>query len=298
MALAIGCLCLLWLFPHAAKATFPGKPGMIVFNLWIDNDSGPTGGLYSIAVGDDKPQRLTHRLGDSEPSFAPSGRRFAFHRRAKKGPGIYVFDLRSGQARRIVKGISLGNPAFGRNGTIAFTRANGYSSSLILRTASGDFRRLFSASTVAVDDPVFMPDGKRIIFVGYEHHDKRYIRVETIYSIRTDGTGLRRLRKPRRAYNLDISPNGRNLAFGNTDDFTGRVWKAPIAGRGVRSVSRNGGGFPAFSPGGRKIAYSNYWGVWIGRANGAGRPVHAYDTDPDSELVAPPTDLAWQPLPR
>lgn len=81
--------------------------------------------------------------------------------------------------------------------------------------------------------------------------------IETIYSIRADGTGLRRLRKPRRAYNLDISPNGRVLVFANFDDFTGRVWKARIAGRGVRSVSRNGGGYPAFSPGGRRIAYSN-----------------------------------------
>ena len=80
-------LCLLATFSTYAQATFPGRPGLIVFNLKEFYSGGFSGGLFAIQPGEAQPRQLTTNPADHNPSFAPL-RRVAdlpSHRRPRLG---------------------------------------------------------------------------------------------------------------------------------------------------------------------------------------------------------------------
>ena len=277
-------LCLLAPTPHAADATFPGRPGLIVFNLLTFPGGGgePTGGLYAIRPGQEHPRQLTDNPRDYDPSFAPSGKRLVFRRTDSadaSSSGVYTLDLSSGRTTRIpLRGSDL-NPAFGPRGMIAFSRSvPGSEYDLFLRSPNGRIRRLTS-SAAKDGEPVFTPDGRRIVFVrSYGHpvaltgRERKAPAPPQLFSIRTDGTGLHSIGKPRKE-NFDISPDGHHMAFA-----------------GVGGIS--------YSPDGRQVAYATYQGLWLRRADGQGKPALAFETNyngyEEGQLLIQP---AWQSLP-
>jgi Tol biopolymer transport system component len=257
---------------------------LIVFNLLTFPGGGgePTGGLYAIRPGQEQPRQLTDNPRDYDPSFAPSGKQLVFRRTDSadaSSSGIYTLDLSSGKTTRIPSRGSDLNPAFGPRGMIAFSRSvSGSAYDLFLRSPNGRIRRLTS-SAAKDGEPVFTPDGRRIIFVrSYGHpvaltgSERKTPAPPQLFSIRTDGTGLHSIGSPRRE-NFDISPDGHHMAFA-----------------GVGGIS--------YSPDGRKIAYANHGGLWLRRADGQGKPTLALETDyngyEEGQLLIQP---AWQPLP-
>lgn len=294
-ALAVLSLALLALLPQAAQATFPGKPGVIVFNL----DSGGlrgAGQLYAIQPWQTEPRQLTWNEFDSDPSFAPSGQRFAFLRSSPNRPGIYQYDMASGRVTRLVAGRSLASPAFGRRGMVAFTRDTPIGSDLFLRTADGELHRLTRTTGIKEEGSTFTPNGKRIVFLRRSGSFK----TQELWSIGTDGADPREIDAPFHGRMLDVSPNGRWLAFQGIYSFN-----SPWAGqRSLRSDSRRSAfsdaAYPTYSPGGGKIAFSNHEGISLAPVNG----------ERDSETLIYrtgeglwgggnpwPSNLAWQPLP-
>jgi WD40-like Beta Propeller Repeat len=287
--------------PGVAQATFPGRPGLVVFNLSTYQPGGAvSGGLYAIRPGEKQPHRLTSDPYDIDPSFAPSGQEIVFERTNTRQDGIYALDLAGGRIRRINAPESADEPAFGPNGSIVFRRrAEDDSLDLVLRTPNGRTRRL-TKGTDTDSRPVFTPDGKRIVFIRSPRKTGSQRR---LYPIRLDGSGLRALHTvPRDAYSFDISPNGRRLALGvyNQESevrFTSDVWTIRLGGSGFDILSR-GAFWPVYSPSGTKFIYTNYRGLWQRRADGHGEPTLIYEAEylhgHDGSLVSYP---AWQPLP-
>ncbi|HEX9967422.1 MAG TPA: hypothetical protein VGB06_05710, partial [Solirubrobacterales bacterium] len=200
-AAMVVCLCAA--APPSASATFPGRPGLIVFNLTFHKQGvgDRTGGLFAFRPGWPQPRQLTDNPWDYDPSFAPNGKRLVFRRVNAPQSGLFTLDLGSGELTRITPRDDDIDPAFGPRGTVAFSRFSYESESydLFLRTRDGRLHRL--TSTPARDAaPAFTPDGERIVF------SREYGRAvalgtlgagrppDRLFSIRTDGTGLRSLR--------------------------------------------------------------------------------------------------------
>lgn len=285
--LALALLCLLSTLPQQAQATFPGRPGLIVFSLF-PYGAGPTrAGLYAITPGEEQPRQLTTNPRDSSPSFSPSGKKLVFSRhgtpRQPVRPGLYTLDIASGKTKRLTSDSSDSAPAFGPRGMIAFSRipARSTSRDLFLRTGEGRLRRLTS-SLADETEPVFTPNGKRIIFCA----DGK------IYSIGVDGSERRMIGGFLAPSSLDVSPNGRDLIFASDG-----IWTKRLSGGGLRRLPEEGQ-YVAYSPGGQSIAYANPDGLWTRPADGSGTPSLVLSASsrglPSGEYVFAP---AWQPLP-
>jgi tricorn protease-like protein len=271
-------LCLLATVPRPADATFPGRPGLIVFSKVEFHGTGEevTGGLFAIRPGEQQPRQLTTYPRDYDPSFAPSGKYLVFRRHDDPGDGTYVLDLQTGSTNQIASHQGDQNPTFGPRGMIVISRFIEDSYDLVLRTRDGNLRRLTSDDGTDLG-AVFTPDGERIIFMrDYRKAVLQPLRKaaserEGLYSIRVDGTGLKFLRTlDGTKSDFDISPNGRRIAFDST-----------------------------FAPDGGRIAYANRNGLWVRRADGKGTPNLLFGANygtqqpGDSLLIQP----AWQPLP-
>lgn len=309
---AAALLCLFAIAAPAADATYPGHPGVIVFNKIEFHGAGAdlTGGLFAIRPGE-QPRQLTTNPTDYSPSFAPDGSRLAFRRVNTPEPGVYVLELATGTTTRLTsRGDDL-DPAFGPKGMIVFSRfvrASG-SYDLVLRTRDGRLKRVTSGKA-ADEEPVFTPDGRRIVFF---RRPGRAVALESraegsgrLFSIRVDGSGLKALKGVGEdGSSYDISPDGGRLLFfriqgGNTiEEVTTTAWTQRLRG-GRPSLLVSNASYPTFSPAGGSVAYSNHEGLWMLRADGRGAPTLLVDAKnfndyrPGSSLVIQP---AWQPLP-
>jgi hypothetical protein len=310
--IAVATLCLLAALPQAASASFPGRAGVIVFNLrTFDPESRRyTGGLHALRVPQSQPRQLTRNLLDLEPSFSPSGRQLVFRRSDSSRPGLHVLNLRSGRSSRVTKGGLDRSPAFGRRGMIAFTRATEGQKGrdLFVRTPDRRVRRLTSTPAAIEDEPVFTPDGELIVFVRTYWPTAQPLAAgppsPRLYSIRPDGTGLRALGATNDGFHLDIAPNGRSLVFETDGLDTARrlgsaIWTKRLCGGGERRIKRNAAS-PVYSPAGNQLAYVNLDGIWLRRTDGLGDPRLIFPTvRPETGLPAPMViNLAWQPLPK
>jgi len=292
--------------PHAAHGSFPGRPGVIVFNWTFHKGdrADRIGGLYAVRPGQKSPRQLTTNPGDYGPSFAPSGKQLVFRRTSGDQPGLYSLNLSNRKTQRLTDRSSDLDPCFGRRGMIVFSRFSGGSSyDLFLRTATGRARRLVT-SPAREENPVFMPDGKRVIFtrnykrpVGLLQARNASTKLEELFSVRLDGSGLRRIGSAQGIDHLDASPNGRDLVFESSRrSYARAVWRRQLDSRRWSLVSGNAGR-PTYSPAGNRVAYWNYQGIWTRRADGRGRHVHVFRTEDTEGNGALAIDPAWQPLP-
>jgi Tol biopolymer transport system component len=297
--------------PAAAHATFPGRPGLIVFNLTfhagIDDPPAPErGGLYAVRAGGHSPRQLTEDPSDQEPSFAPSGKRLVFERLTGPTAGepyyktsLYMLEMGSRKLTRLTGGHGDHSPSFGRRGTIVFSRYRpaAKSSDLVLRTADGRLRRLTSG---AGDDrhSVFTPNGRRVVFLRQVGKGWQI----NLCSIRLDGSGLRVLARDGSPNYLDLSPNGRRVALNawyrtEEGETPGSVWTKLLAAARPRFHLPNAEA-AAFSPGGRRLVYTNDEGLWLRRADGGGNRVQVFRADYDDfDGGRRARTAAWQPLP-
>jgi Tol biopolymer transport system component len=147
------------------------------------------------------------------------------------------------------------------------------------------------AQGVTVDDaffPLMMPDGSKVIFLpdgnGSGSGD-RDPTVNSVWSYDTASTVERRLIRftnaDRVPLNLALSPKGRLVAIthGNDADlFQWDIWTARIDEHRTRRLTHDGDSlYPAFSPGGKKIAFTKKDGtkacrgaIWIMNIDGSG----------------------------
>jgi len=125
-------------------------------------------------------------------------------------------------------------------------------------------------------DATWSPDGRLIAFgsVTQSSCPPRFCGSQTLWVVRPDGTGLRRIsddaRYPR------WSPDGRKLVFeGRIDPYgeANAIYVARAAGGPARRLIRARGIFahPVWSPDGRRIAFIWGAGLYVTRADGTRR---------------------------
>src|SRR5579884_106864 len=137
-----------------------------------DHGGGGVLNLYMKQIGGAESIQLTHdQANDSEPDFSPDGTKIVF-RSERDGGGIYLISTLGGQAERIVDGGR--RPRFSPDGTkIAywtgaadpFPLRPGIAQVFIFDPASSTSRRLAPDFAASVD-PVWSPDGQKILFIG------------------------------------------------------------------------------------------------------------------------------------
>jgi len=139
------------------------------------SDGGRDSGLdlYVKQVTGGQPIRLTSDgAGNRSPNFSPDGNRIVF-RSDRDGGGIYEIPALGGEIRLLARGGF--SPAVSPDGSkVAFwtgsaqvdARVPGNGAVWVVSTAGGQPQRVGSSFTAA-RTPIWSPDGKRLLFVGY-----------------------------------------------------------------------------------------------------------------------------------
>jgi len=218
-------------------------------------------------------KRLTNNTNDEwGPSWSPDGTRIAFSSTRDGNSDIYVMDRAGREVTRLTaNGTSEGVPAWSADGTkIAFASARddpeGIYFDLYVMDADGTNVTKVIGRPWSEQNPSWSANGRRIAFD----------RDDEIFTVRVDGTDLKKLTSRRRmlATNPSWSHDGRRILFqaqkseeNGMDIF---VMRRDGANRRPLIAKRGEQQSPSWSPDGRRIAFSNNWRVARARSDGSG----------------------------
>jgi hypothetical protein len=150
-------------FPGLAAATYPGRPGALVY----------TDEVTSHAPGGDDTDNLI--LGEIPPSGG----------RARQ---ILNCDQVNGGGSAACPAVGVGFSPDGSQLVIGGNPDGNDDDQLLVGGLNGNFRPL-SLPLANADHPEFMPDGKTIVFAGQRHQNS----TPQLYLVASDGSGLRQL---------------------------------------------------------------------------------------------------------
>lgn len=297
----VACLAgaLVVLLAAPASAAYPGRNGRIAYNSGYE----PEVAIMTTNVDGSNVKQLTFTDAFHEPSYSANGRRIVYVR------GEYTFapthiglmNADGTDKRRVPFHDSeeLWSPSFSPSGKrIIVTRwNNGHGSVWTLRTDGTDRRKVAPQLEGIVSGGVYSPGGKRIAF-SFRPEGADY---SSIYTIRVDGTGLRRLTGGTHLdAGPDYSPDGSRLAFLRTrkDHSKDSIHRMRSDGTGETNVTSYDGpgglGGPRWSPDGRWISFTKVADSYTARlVRPDGSDNHRL-IDGSGYSFAP----AWQPLPR
>jgi TolB protein len=180
-----------------------------------------------------------------------------------------------------------------RTKRIAFLRGDVTHDDLyVMRSDGGRVRRLTHFEGT-VEAPAWSPDGNTVAFAAYDRQGFES-KGSDIYTIRHDGSHLRRITKLGFATDPAWSPDGRRIAFASIK--YGDLWVMTANGKSLRQLTRPPRGLvdvtPTWSPDGKRIAFarrsSSTGDVLVVDANG--RHVRRLTTG-DGDCRSP----AWTP---
>jgi Tol biopolymer transport system component len=165
-----------------------------------------------------KPLRGTR--GSLSPVFTPDGNSIAFTRSWRRGASIWLADLAGGAPRRLTsarRGLYLFPGSFSPDGSILLATRfadQGPEEIVAVHLGTGEIESVLRHAGT----PVYSPDGTRFALLRWRLLRRRDgTRTETsdIFTIKADGTGLRRLTKTRYRDETFPSwdPSGERLAF-------------------------------------------------------------------------------------
>lgn len=181
---------------------------------------------------------------------------------------LWILELRQRTPRRIKMRLAGDNPAFSKDGRQIVFRST--SEDLFAVGPEGASLRNLTKSELREGEPDWMPNGRRIVFVGTPDFRSR------LWSMRANGGGAKQLSD---VFGLEpaVSPDGRWIAFsgsGTTTNFDILVIRP--SGLGIRQVTSfpDWETEPSWSPDGRRIAFSRGstggdHDIWVINADGS-----------------------------
>jgi eukaryotic-like serine/threonine-protein kinase len=137
------------------------------------SDRGGEGNLdiYVQQLGGGAPIRLTHGpLDNSEPAFSPDGTKIAFHSE-RDGGGVYVVSALGGEPRLLVKDGR--RPRFSPDGSLITYWVGEQQLNTgriyVISSSGSEPPRQLQADFLVATYPVWAPDGKHILFSGFQN---------------------------------------------------------------------------------------------------------------------------------
>ncbi len=196
---------------------------------WIVYGSTRTGGglcnqLYVIRADGTHARRLTHDTACyRDPSWSPGGQQIAFAKEGTLGKdSIWTMRLDGSGLRQLTDDGD--NPAWSPNGrAIAFERGVPARAIWLMDASGADRRQLtMPAQRLSHSDQDFQPDwspnGTRIAFMRMHDDSRTKTYVSDVFTIRSDGTGLRVLTRPHARGSMPAwSPDGTRIVFQGGD---------------------------------------------------------------------------------
>jgi Tol biopolymer transport system component len=246
-AVVVGAVLVALLTPVAAEATFPGTNGPIAYEASTKID------LVDPATG---------KIEEAESSGS--------------GPALFP----GSQRMAYIRVVGFDDPFHPD-----LTKYSIYVKSLDPDHPRAPGRRITGQRAFSVRDLAVTPNGRRIVFVG--RHPIGFNGPEfDIWSIATDGSGLRRLTDNRVFDNdVDVSPDGNQIAYAEKVNGRAQIFLMNIDGSDQHRLTFDSrrDRAPHWSPDGRRIVYFSVPGnggrsrndedVWSIAAAG-GRPRH------------------------
>jgi len=266
----------------AAEATFPGKPGPIAFQRFVDPEDEENSQIFSVARPGAKARRLTSGGSGFNPDYAPDGRKIVFERRfGGARPDAIVTMGSDGSFPALVPTTCAADPCLGDNSPawspdgnrLVFERAFGpivkdSAAGLDLVTANADgtdekvirhFRSL-EAEGKEPHDAQWSPDGERIA-VNILNIKAKPRNGSAIYVLDADGTNFRQITPIRlNAGSPDWSPDGKRIAFNSSYEGQAAVEIYTVRPNGrrlrrLRKEPKDSVSFePTWSPNGKRLA--------------------------------------------
>jgi Tol biopolymer transport system component len=224
--------------PDGSRARDVTPAGIVDVQAAAWSPDGRRIAISAIAEGDHDPEifvtapdgtglrRLTdNHLADRQLTWAPDGRQLAF---ASARTGLFqIYSMRADgtrQRRLSHQAEDCETPAWSPNGRwIVFSCQLGYWKLVRMRPDGSAERRLLPGYPLTETSPSWTPDGLIIFSRGAKRAQGR-----GIFTVRTDGSGLRRLRPA--GGDPAVSPDGRLVAFSWTPD--GANQELFVMGRG------------------------------------------------------------------
>jgi Tol biopolymer transport system component len=221
---------------------------------------------------------------DSQPAWSPDGRKIALVRGDGYTSEIWIMKADGSKQRRLTRlMLPAAHPTWSPDG-----RRIAFQSDTVIYSINADGSRPRQLTNLGDDaNPAWSPDGRKIAFnngTGKNHGAFTY----EIYTIDADGRGPHQLTHngaddPDPAW----SPDGRKIAFAKgragvtSGELPGRpqghtqIYVMSAEGSGERRLTHNRAseGDPAWSPGGRKIAFDRKTDnrapqIWVMNADG------------------------------
>ena len=281
--------------PATAGATFPGRNGQLA--VAVERGDCPTnsdqecGELHLEIVGinprsgrrtslDVCPSRFCEDRG---ASWSPDGNWLAFSRPGEGDRRNVVLARPDGTGFRTVAENG-GRAAWSRDGSqLVFERTLDDETSLLVTSSEG------GPASALVPPTVYQSDWSWRDRIAFQRGDD-------LYSVRPDGTRLRRLTRVREQFgaaSANWAPGGRRLAFVRFEpplwERPPSVWVMRADGGAKRQVVRDALS-PAWSPDGKWIAFSRGHSVFVVRPDGSGLRLVR-------RVKARIERIAWQPRP-
>ena len=245
VALLVGVAVL----PSSAVGAFPGSDGRIAYVLAPQDATDSE--IYSVNPDGSDPRALTDTpVSELDPSWSADGQRIVYAVAGGNGQsGVWIMGADGEEAHQLAFSAVNPSPEFAPSGDgVVFAARRG----IATVAADGGSRQLLVKGGLSY--PAYSPSGRKIVFsgipkeAGSEHSG--------VWSVRSDGSRLRRLTRAPRAESDDepgYSPDGRQIVFARhaTDSpyGGGRVFLMRANGSEGQLIS---GGLdrPAFAPSG------------------------------------------------
>jgi TolB protein len=190
----------------------PGGHRLVFAALWETGRGESPREVWEICTVDRDGRHLRELRRGRDPAWSPDGRRIAFiSDRDGAGPQIYVMNADGSNQTRLTKDDTRDyNPAWSPDGRrITYYAERGDQKDQVwVMNSDGSGPKLLTAGVGHNIFPAFSADGSRVVFTSKREGDEFF----HIYSVKTDGTDLRRL-SDQEAFFARPSPDGKKIAF-------------------------------------------------------------------------------------